>query len=81
MPDRLSRPRLPRLQGSTLLTANRGVPLLIFLTFLLLGAAIVDHYGVSWDEPFQRRNGYPILKIHTGQFTEAGRVWKEEFDV
>ena len=35
-----------------LLTANRDVPLLIFLAFLLLGAAIVDHYGVSWDEKF-----------------------------
>ena len=49
-----------------LLTANRGIPLLIFLAFLLLGAAIVDHYGVYWDENSQRGNGYRALEYITG---------------
>ena len=45
----------------------RGVPLLIFLAFLLLGAAIVDHYGITIDETAQRANGIRALDAIAGK--------------
>ena len=45
----------------------RGVPLLIFLAFLLLGFAIVDHYGISSDERISRWNGIQALNAITGK--------------
>lgn len=45
----------------------RGVPFLILLAFLLLGVAIVDHYGVTTDEALHRWVGSQSFKAIAGE--------------
>ena len=43
---------------------NKNLPIIIILsTFLIIGIAIYADYGISWDEPYHRINGFVSLNF------------------
>ena len=37
--------------------------IIIFSSFLIIGIIIFDDYGISWDEPYHRINGFVSLNF------------------
>ena len=43
---------------------NKNLPIIIiFSTFLIIGIVIYADYGISWDEPYHRINGFVSLNF------------------
>jgi hypothetical protein len=64
-------------------TFKSWFPVLFFGIFLLLGVAIVDDYGISWDESIQRRHGrvsidYAAEKLGVDGYVKLEPKWDLE---